>query len=738
MKRFILPAILICCIFLINSGYKWIANKEDSSFEWRKPEAAPKRVLGAGKILDFDISTNKKYIAILTSTGIEIFDFNTGNFLKKLMLYKRVSKIAFRDKDEFLTYKIKNGKIINWGIFNFSFKQINKISSTNAAKKIIINGFKITFKKGNIEKTILRKTPYFYRFSIKNNTYNASATKHGVIYEFTDKGNRHIKDKLYNYSGKLIDISKNNVFALIKNNGNILLVDLRKINAIIRKYKKGIVKFSKKHWYFIIRTDKNSIKVENFRGKVSKQKTFKKSIKNVFITKHGIGVISDKVYFLDFSLKIIKEIKINNVVRAYKTAKGYVLAYKISRLKYAVLLVNNGRKKIAGYLNGINIKNLNGTIYFKYAKGIKVLFPNKNDFVIFNNAQSVFKILNKKIVVSKNELNLIKNNKLKNLHIKIPDNFLINKNSIFFMKSSVLHSLKLSKNDFSFLLKLSPELFIKKAENYTNVNAKMREYLNLLNYFDNTKKALKKVAAFFYKINDYNNSLRIYKKLITNNIRDYEVFRGAGISSVKLKKYRLAVLYLKKALPKFSKDYLLYYYLGTAYYNVKAYGPAIRYLQLSIKFNKNFMKSYQNLGLLYQKIRRYKLAENIYFQGITINEASDELYFNLGRLYEIIKKLPLALMCYKKSFNLKNKDYYYAYQIAQIYIKIKKWNKALNYLKQTVRINPDYSPAQFNLGWIYEKIKKNKTLAKYHYKFFLELEPGSRYKRRIMLFLKQN
>ncbi len=719
--------------FALKSGYKPVYKKGDASFEWKNSENSPKRIFGAGKVLKCAVSPKNKFCAFLTTTGIEIFDLKSKKFVKKLLLKQRVVRIFFsKNSDEHVFYKTREGKTILWGIFNFSFKQIHrKIKNKHSACDFNKQGFVYKIKyKGN-EFAIYRPSPDYYRFAYEKASLKQTGNKYGVVYSFEDKNYSFVKDKVYNIYGNPVSISKNDALIITKTQKGYALFDT-KTGKVLKHFgsSKTIFIHNKNR---IINYNDKTLYISTIRGRVLKRVKIESKIRNVTSNSYGICVSADKTYVLDNNGNIKSETDIRSI-KAYATENGFLGLIPYRGKRNLIIRIKKGKRENVAVVYEEDFVYEKGVIYYKFGKGIKVLGLQGLNYI--KNAKQIIKTRSFTFAIIGDALFLINKTNLQNVYIKINGAVITNGNTIYFEENNALHSFTFSEDNINFLSSINENDFIKLA-NKKNENEFLQKiiYNTLLYYFPLNKNALKKSADFYYKKKYFSISLDLYLKLLKLGYRKKEVYRGLGISAIKQRDYKTAVKYLRVSIRYYPKDYTVHYYLGTAYYRIGAYGAGIRYLNASIRLNKDFMKAYQNLGLLYRKIKRYSLSEKTYLKGLSINEKADELYFNLGRLYEITGKFPVALLCFKEAFELKSQDEYYSYQVAQIYIKLKKWDMALNYLKQTLRINKNYAPAQFNLGYIYETQKNNKTLAAYHYNYFLKLRPESRYKKRIKRFL---
>lgn len=739
MKRFILFPIcaflLPCMLFSLSATYPFIARKGDAAFEWQLNENIPVKVTGSGRVLSVSISKNRKYIAVLTSSGIEIFDYQNLRFIKKLMTQKKVKTIRFTENDDFLAIHYQSG-IIRWGIFNFSFRKIKRLpEQENHPAAFTISGYQLKIHDGQTTKTIRRQTPVSPFFAFHNQKYAASADENGVLYEFSSDNPVYVQSRVYDVSGDLIDISQERGFAIIKEGEDQLIQQLSTGNTLLKFSRSAFISFAKHATGFYVKAEGNTLILENFRGLVMQKKIFPASIQFVSVNVHGIAVIADKTYLLgyDFKEKLTDSTKNG---KAYPLSNGlFTLTSKVQGI-HSLYEITLAGKNLRGRTTHDNVFFDGEIMSFTVPGGMNW---KKTGEALWNHvpgAEKIFLLGNTIAAVKQKRVYLSIQNKFQECYIFPIEKSITRGNTLFYMSQNALHSLELSPQVINLLISITPEALIKKAEDLNAHSfARSLEYSHLLRLFPGNRKAIEGAALFFFTIEDYENAFTLYRRILNRAGRKPENDKNAGISAFKLKKYAEAVQSLSRALISLPRDPLLHYYLGTTYYRLNQYPAAIRHLNLSIRFDQSYMNAYQNLGLLYKKIRNYPMAENTYFKGLAINENSHDLNFNLGRLYELQNKLPLALLFLKKAFSLKATDHIYSYQVAQIYIKMSQWDKALEFLKTTLSLNPEYAPAQYNLGWIYEKHKNSPVLARYHYRFFLELEPNSPYRRQIQHFM---
>ncbi len=277
--------------------------------------------------------------------------------------------------------------------------------------------------------------------------------------------------------------------------------------------------------------------------------------------------------------------------------------------------------------------------------------------------------------------------------------------------------------------------------NYKNgyLNKAIESYLNAINSSlseDEAKIAFVNLGNLYLLLNDYDNSLKYYKKALNLDNTDENIYYNITLLYIKEKLYDKALKYCKKALeinPDFQKinllipriyllkgdkrkatdfiknlidkspeNYSLYFELGNLYYSLHKYEKAIRYykkIENIINDKEILFKIYLNEGVLYLKLKKYKKAEEYFQKANVIYENNGYLNYNLGLLKYNEKKFKEARKYLRKvtRLNVDNNLKALAYlAIGNSFYKEKRYKLALNAYDNALKYNNSLMEAYYN------------------------------------------
>ncbi len=235
-----------------------------------------------------------------------------------------------------------------------------------------------------------------------------------------------------------------------------------------------------------------------------------------------------------------------------------------------------------------------------------------------------------------------------------------------------------------------------------------------------------------FEENDYNTSIKHFKKVIKENYKNAEAYVFLGKAYLRLEGdyYNTAIDYLNKALKYQPDNPETYVYLGDAYqdkyskqigYNeffriidegkYPASDDAIIYYQKAININPKYALSYYKMGTMYG-FNKNEIEEGInwFKKGIAIDDNYTHVYLNLGELYSKRMEYDTALFYFKKeiSFNPNILESYYKISVNLIHLN--KSDEAINYLNILSQKDPNYNGLNYLLGIAYSEIDKLKSV----------------------------
>lgn len=199
--------------------------------------------------------------------------------------------------------------------------------------------------------------------------------------------------------------------------------------------------------------------------------------------------------------------------------------------------------------------------------------------------------------------------------------------------------------------------------------------------YPNNQILFKLFANIYFNLNEWENAIKYYKKLLHFENKKYGIYINIGVALFKLGKINESILYLKNAIKENPNHYLVYDNLGVSYLEIGKFDEAIQNFILSLELNEENINSQKNLirtlslskpkdanrhhllktDFLISKIdKEFKFKNNLDEYNIKkILEKCDELINNLKKnIYfnetQIFRNNSINLNC-KRHFKIFNK-----------------------------------------------------------------------------------
>ncbi len=238
-------------------------------------------------------------------------------------------------------------------------------------------------------------------------------------------------------------------------------------------------------------------------------------------------------------------------------------------------------------------------------------------------------------------------------------------------------------------------------------------------------------ASHCFKNEDYLQSIRYYKKIISMGTTDEKVYINATNALIRTGYYEKAIELLSRMERELPPSCEMYYLLAYSHYlkilnnnEKKDFRIPIEYLKKSLDLDSRNKASYKLLGSIYERKRQYEYARQWY------KKASMEDIDNAGEFYGFIantyfkqRRFEEAINYYEKALK-ENKNYISAYyNIAEIYKEESNFEKSEEYYKKAIEISPDYIYPYYQIGNLYFENNEYDTAIDW-YKKALTIEPN--------------
>ena len=156
------------------------------------------------------------------------------------------------------------------------------------------------------------------------------------------------------------------------------------------------------------------------------------------------------------------------------------------------------------------------------------------------------------------------------------------------------------------------------------------------NNIDKRAEALHQEALNFYKSNQRNKAIEIWKNAVSINENDVEYLYKLSLALFEEKKYAEAIKFLKQLVSVCKIHYKGNLLLGIILIKSRNFNQAENYLLISQRLNKSDVLSYLNLGAVYSIKKEFKKAINMFNRVIQINDKECRAYLGLSKIYTML------------------------------------------------------------------------------------------------------
>ncbi len=171
---------------------------------------------------------------------------------------------------------------------------------------------------------------------------------------------------------------------------------------------------------------------------------------------------------------------------------------------------------------------------------------------------------------------------------------------------------------------------------------------------------LYKQAGQLYLSGDFYGALRIYYKIISDDL-------GNSVN---------------------------YYNIGLTYESVNEMELAVSYYKKSIRINPKNIRSINNLARIYiDVIKDYEIAETYLNRAVEVAPNDAEAYNHLGNLSMLKEDFELALNYFKKSIFLDENYFKNYYDLAVAQCALNNIQEAKTNLEKSIELNPNFPKA---------------------------------------------
>lgn len=257
----------------------------------------------------------------------------------------------------------------------------------------------------------------------------------------------------------------------------------------------------------------------------------------------------------------------------------------------------------------------------------------------------------------------------------------------------------------------------------------------LLKDFPDHPIILNKIAIFYYRTGQIKNFESLKEEIKNTPEAGKELFLFLMKSSRKEARLQDFVTYALDYLKIYPGDLEIKLQLVAAYYELNKFDQAIQQLDLIDERVANYPKS--NFFKAKIKVSQGDTAAALELAKSEVknNPANESSYILLGDIYRLMEKFPEAENAYRSAQKINPKSVDSIKGIAYIKMVKNDPNTAIDLFEKALKWRPDDSSMYLVLGDLYRQMGQTPQAIKY-YKNFLDLEPDSKEKDKIKLYLK--
>lgn len=234
---------------------------------------------------------------------------------------------------------------------------------------------------------------------------------------------------------------------------------------------------------------------------------------------------------------------------------------------------------------------------------------------------------------------------------------------------------------------------------------------------------LNNLGESYDKVKDYEKAIHVLKKAISISPDFHKSFNNLGKIYGKLGQFDLAIENLKQALVKKPKYPLGHYNLAKVYDLKGMLDFAISEYSIAFEQKKDFFEACYNLANVFNKKGKYKKAIDTYLNCQKLKPSYPKTYFAIGLILTKTGNIDEAFKYYSRAVELDDKFYLARIAMGKIYLMKGNSNEAIKIFKQVIKQDPNNFQAHYSLGLVFLQQLNNPSMAVYHLKKSLAINP---------------
>jgi tetratricopeptide (TPR) repeat protein len=220
------------------------------------------------------------------------------------------------------------------------------------------------------------------------------------------------------------------------------------------------------------------------------------------------------------------------------------------------------------------------------------------------------------------------------------------------------------------------------------LNEALEIYTTVIKNDENNYSLLLEFGNLCYRMQDFDEALRTFKKLSVIKPKRVEGWNNLGIVQLAKHEDDAALESFKKVLELEPDNAGALLNLGNYYEKKTMIEKAIELFLKAVAVRPDFADAWFNLGNAYCTLKKKQMAIDSFEKAIKYQREFPSAEKNLGYVHEQMGNLDIALTHYLKALEISRADAPLYVNIANTYAKLKKFDDARKYYLQSVKLAP--------------------------------------------------
>lgn len=248
--------------------------------------------------------------------------------------------------------------------------------------------------------------------------------------------------------------------------------------------------------------------------------------------------------------------------------------------------------------------------------------------------------------------------------------------------------------------------------NYGNALRNEERYYDAIYAYEHIKeknplyyKMLENKAFCFYKLGEYEKSLKSYYEIVKYNPERLDIKQYIATIFYQQNNLNLSYRFIKSILEQDSTYCGAWNSLGNYYYSKLVFDSAYLAYSRAIACKEDAMFYYNRANVLSIN-HKFNDAINDYNKAIALDSSKSEFYHNRAITFFKMNRINESLNDFAKALQLSPNNAEIYENRANLYVSLDKWTEALKDIQMAMQLNPANKQLQLKKEFIEKKIRK--------------------------------